>query len=64
MQLLMNQMVKSVLNSVDIAREKAFEQALSEAEINHIDLCINIMSKSADELSEEIKKIIDFKGVI
>lgn len=64
MQLLMNQMVKSVLNSVDIAREKAFEQALSEAEINHIDLCINIMSKSADELSEEIKKIIDFKGFI
>lgn len=57
MQLLMSQMIKSVINTVDTAKDKALEQNLSDVEVNHIDLCITIINESAKELYEEINKI-------
>jgi len=64
MQLLMSQMVKSVLNAVNTSKNKALEQGLSDVEVNHIDLCITIINESAEELYEEIKKITSYQGVI
>ncbi len=64
MQLLMSQMVKSVSNTVDTAKDKALEQDLSVEEINHIDLCIAIINDAAKELSEEVKQITSYKGVL
>ncbi|NQY87208.1 MAG: HipA domain-containing protein [Colwellia sp.] len=63
-QLLMSQMVKSILNTVDTAKDKALEQDLSDVEVNHIDLCITIINESAEELYEEIKQITSYDGVI
>ncbi|WP_114324970.1 HipA domain-containing protein [Candidatus Colwellia aromaticivorans] len=57
MQLLMSQMIKSVLNAVDTAKNKAFEQDLSDEEVNHIDLCIAIIIEAAEKLNEEVKQL-------
>ena len=64
MQLLMSQMVKSVLSAIDIAKDKALEQNLSGREVKHIDLCITIIKESAKELHEEIKLITSYEGVV
>ena len=64
MQLLMSQMLKSVLNTVGKAKNKALEQDLSDVEVNHIDLCITIINESAEELYEEIKQITSYEGAI
>ena len=64
MQLLMSQMIKSVINTVDTAKDKALEQNLSDVEVNHIDLCITIINESAKELYEEINKITSYEGVM
>lgn len=64
MQLLMSQMIKSVLSTVDTAKNKALKQGLSDVEVNHIDLCIAIINESADELNKEIKQITSYEGVI
>ncbi len=64
MQLLMSQMITSVLNAVDTAKNKALEQYLSVEEINHIDLCITIINDSAKELGEEVKQITSYKGIL
>mgnify|MGYP003651571622 CR=1 FL=1 len=56
-QLLMNQMVKSVLGAIDIAKGKALEQDLSAEEVNHIDLCIDIINESAEEINKEIEEL-------
>ena len=57
MQLLMGQMVKSVLGAIDIAKEKALEQGLSAVEVNHIDLCIEIVNDAAEEINKEIEEL-------
>ena len=57
MQLLMSQMVKSVLGAIDIAKEKALEQGLSAIEVNHIDLCIEIVNDAAEEINKEIEQL-------
>jgi serine/threonine-protein kinase HipA len=64
MQLLMSQMIQSVLISIDTAKKRALDQSLSDAEVNHIDLCITIINESAEELYEEIKKITRYEDVI
>jgi len=63
MQLLMSQMIKSVSNTIDAAKDKALKQDLSIQEINHIDLCIAIINDAAKELSEEVKQITSYNGV-
>lgn len=60
-QLLMSQMIKSVLNALDIAKNKALEQNLSDAEINHIDLCTAIINEAAEGLKEEVKQLPSMK---
>ena len=57
MQLLMGQMVKSVLGAIDIAKEKALAQGLSALEVNHIDLCIEIVNDAAEEINKEIEEL-------
>ena len=57
MQLLMGQMVKSVLGAIDIAKEKTLEQGLSAVEVNHIDLCIEIVNDAAEEINKEIEQL-------
>ena len=61
MQLLMSQMVKSVLGAIDIAKGKALEQDLSAIEVNHIDLCIEIVNDAAEEINKEIEKLPSMK---
>jgi len=62
-QLLVNQMIKSVLNTVDAAKNKALEQGLSDAEVGHIDLCITIIREAAERLQEEVKQLPAMKGL-
>jgi len=57
MQLLMDQMIKSVLSAVTTAKHKALEQNLSSTEVRHIHLCIEIIHEAAKELSEEVKQL-------
>jgi len=61
MQLLMSQMVKSVLGAIDIAKGKALEQDLSAIEVNHIDLCIEIVNDAAEEINKEIEELPSMK---
>ena len=55
MQLLMSQMVKSVFGAIAIAKRKALEQGLSAEEVNHIDLCIEIVNEAAEEVNKAIE---------
>ena len=57
MQLLMSQTLKSVLNALDVAKNKALKQNLLSEEITHIDLCIEIINETAEQLVEEINQI-------
>ena len=61
MQLLMSQMIKSVLSSIDIAKDKALEQGLSAVEVNHIELCIEIIKEAAEEINKEIEDLPSMK---
>lgn len=57
MQLLMSQMVKSVLGAIAIAKGKALEQGLSAEEVNHIDLCIEIVNEAVAEINKAIEEL-------
>jgi len=61
MQLLMSQMIKSILSAIDIAKDKVLEQGLSAAEVNHIDLCIEIINEAAAEMNKEIAELPSMK---
>ena len=61
MQLLMSQVIKSVRNGVNIAKDKALEQGLSAVEIKHIDLCIEIINEAAEEINKEIEELPSMK---
>ena len=61
MQLLMSQMIKSVLSSIDIAKDKALKQGLSAVEVNHIELCIEIIKEAAEEINKEIEDLPSMK---
>jgi len=63
MQLLMNQMLKSVLGAIDIAKDKALEQGLSAVEIKHIDLCIAVINEAAEEIYKEIEELPSMKAL-
>ena len=54
MQLLMSKTVDSVLAAIDTAKVSAVKNNLSTAELAHIDLCIKIINKAANKLSEQI----------
>ena len=64
MQLLMSQMVKSVLGAIDITKEKALEQGLSAVEVNHIDLCIEIVNDAIEEINKEIEELPSMKKLL
>lgn len=57
LQLLMEQMISSVKAAIGITKHKALEQNLTNDEINHINLCIEIIYEAADELIKEISQI-------
>ncbi|WDE05339.1 HipA domain-containing protein [Thalassomonas viridans] len=61
MQLLMSQMIKSVVSAVDTAKKKAFSQGLSDEEINHINLCIVIINEAVEDLSVEVEQLPTMK---
>lgn len=64
MQLLMSRMIESVLNSVATAKNKALEHGLSDDEVKHIDLCIDIINDSAETLRGEVKSITRYEDVV
>ena len=53
----MSQMVKSVLGAIAIAKGKALEQGLSAEEVNHIDLCIEIVNEAVAEINKAIEEL-------
>jgi serine/threonine-protein kinase HipA len=57
----MSQMIKSVLSSIDIAKDKALKQGLSAVEVNHIELCIEIIKEAAEEINKEIEDLPSMK---
>lgn len=61
MQLLMSQMIQSVLNGIDQARVKASENDLQAAELKHIDLCVAIIREAADDLAQEVQQLPEMK---
>lgn len=64
MQLLMSQMVKSVFGAIAIAKRKALEQGLSAEEVNHIDLCIEIVNEAAEEINKAIEELPAIKSCL
>lgn len=63
LKLLIEQTIKSVLASINTTKTKVYEYELSQAEITHIDLCINIINESANELSNELAQLADMKAL-
>jgi len=59
LQLLMKQMITSVLSAIDVAKLQAIEQNLTDAEIQHIESCIQIVREAANELSIEVNQILE-----
>lgn len=57
LQLLMRQMINSVKGSIEQAKHEAMMQHLSDLEIKHIEVCIQIVNMAADELSQEVEQI-------
>ncbi len=57
LQLLMKQMVKHVLVAIKVARKEALTHRLTESEIEHIDVCIQIINDTADALTQEVEQI-------
>ena len=57
LQLLMRQMIKSVRESIQQAKNEAMMHQLSESEIKHIDVCIQIINEAIEELGQEVKHI-------
>ncbi|MEM5533446.1 hypothetical protein [Pseudoalteromonas arctica] len=64
MQLLMSQTVDSVLAAIDMAKVSAVKNNLSTAELAHIDLCIKIINKAANKLSEQIIQLPNMDAFI
>jgi serine/threonine-protein kinase HipA len=64
MQLLMEQMIQSVLGNLDTAKHKALQQGLSVEEVTHINLCISIIKQSAEKLEQEVRQIKQFKDFV
>lgn len=64
MQLLMSQMVKSVFGAIAIAKGKALEQGLSAEEVNHIDLCIEIVNEAVEEVNKAIEELPAMKSCL
>jgi len=57
LQLVMGQTITSVINALEIAKQQAQQQDLSDSEIQHIDLCTNIIKEAAVELRQEIEQL-------
>lgn len=62
-QLLMTQVIKSVLDSMNSVKEKALTKHLSQQEIDHIDLCILIIGEAIEELSEQVSDLPNMEGI-
>lgn len=57
LQLVMGQTITSVINALEIAKQQAQQQDLSDSEIQHIDLCTNIIKEAVVELRQEIEQL-------
>jgi len=63
LQLLMNQTLSSVSNSLDAAKENALEQNLLAEEVAHINLCIEVINEASEELADEINQLPQMTGL-
>lgn len=57
LQLLMKQMIKQVQAAINPAMKEALSHKLTESEIEHINVCIQIIDDAADELTLEVAEI-------
>jgi len=64
MQLLMSQTVESVLKAIDAAKVAAVKNKLSATELAHIDLCIKVINKAANELNAQIIQLPNMDAFI
>lgn len=64
MQLLMSQTIQSVLGAINMAKATAIANNLSNSELEHIGLCINIINKAASELSKQVELLPSMKAFI
>ena len=63
-QLVMQQITKAVLSSIEISRQEAYAFNLTAEEVAHIELCIVIIRQAADELLHEIARIPDMLDLV
>lgn len=64
MQLVMSQMIQSVMNAISKAKSHALAFDLSANERAHLERCISIIEASAQKLIEEVSQISDMKDLI
>lgn len=64
LQLLMSQMIKQVLASIELAKIDAHKHSLKNAEIEHIEMCIQIIVESIEQLSSEVSQITEMDDLI
>lgn len=57
LQLLMSQTIKAVRESIMSAKHEALTHTLTESEIKHIDLCMQIITEATEELSHEVAQM-------
>lgn len=60
-EMLMEQTITKTEKCLNIAKEEAIKFALSDEEVQHIDLCIQVTNEGIQELRSEVNHITDYK---
>ena len=64
LQLVISQTIKAVTNGIAKAKQVSLQQNLNDSEIQHIDLCIDIITNAATELEQEITHLPAMKDLV
>ncbi|MCA2017312.1 HipA domain-containing protein [Vibrio tritonius] len=64
LQLTMTKMTQSVIDSIQAAKAAAYEYSLDESEKKHINLCIDVIQESSEQLLLEIEQITDMEDLL
>lgn len=64
LQLLMQETITMTRLGLSKAKDEALQQQLSDAEIQHIDLCIAVIQHAADELEPEVVKLPQMASLV
>ena len=64
MQMLMTRMIGAVRKSLKIAKEESLKYQLTPAEVDHIDLCIEVVNETIAELLEQVSQSQDMDALL